>query len=423
MKKLFVLLVVVMVLSSFSIAEKINVEFWHAMGGGHGEALNEIVEFFNEGNPDIAIEPIYVGNYGALQQKLLASAEADTLPALSQAYGNWTAKLIPRGVVQELDSFINDPEEGFTEEEWEAIWAPFKEMITWGETTYAVPFNKSTYVLYYNTDAFEEYGLSAPKDMEELFFDAMMLTEDFDGDGEIDQYGMGFRTTIDHFVVFLRANDGKILEINPDGSFNITIDSPEAEEALQFMYDMIHEYEIAYTQGGYLDGIFGDGKIAMFIETIASKPYVESACVGKHGWAWAPVPKWEVQAPPFAGTDLIMFSNISEEEKQAAWEFMKFLLSPEIQAFWSVKTGYMPAVKTALETPQWKEYIKQNPDAEVPISQIEYGSVDPNVGVWNEVRYIIGQMVGDVLNEKRTVQEGLAWAEEEIRREIEAQSQ
>jgi multiple sugar transport system substrate-binding protein len=102
---------------------------------------------------------------------------------------------------------------------------------------------------------------------------------------------------------------------------------------------------------------------------------------------------------------------------------MKFLLSPEIQAFWSVQTGYMPAVKTALETPQWKEYVKQNPDAEVPISQIEYGSVDPNVGVWNEVRNIIGQMVGDVLNQKRTVKEGLAWAEQEIKREIEAQSQ
>ena len=215
MKKILVL-IAVLSLSVLTMAA-VEIEFWHAMGGGHGATLNEIVNSFNEANPDIVVKPIYVGNYGALSQKLLASAESGNLPAISQSYGNWTAKLIPRGVVQELNGFINNPDYGFTAEQWEAIWAPFKKMITWGDTIYAVPFNKSTYVLYYNTDAFELYGLTPPKTMEDLFFDAMMLTEDKDGDGEIDQYGMGFRTTIDHFVVFLRANGGKILNIGPDG--------------------------------------------------------------------------------------------------------------------------------------------------------------------------------------------------------------
>jgi len=416
MKKILVL-IAVLSLSVLTMAA-VEIEFWHAMGGGHGATLNEIVNSFNEANPDIVVKPIYVGNYGALSQKLLASAESGNLPAISQSYGNWTAKLIPRGVVQELNGFINNPDYGFTAEQWEAIWAPFKKMITWGDTIYAVPFNKSTYVLYYNTDAFELYGLTPPKTMEDLFFDAMMLTEDKDGDGEIDQYGMGFRTTIDHFVVFLRANGGKILNIGPDGKIEVTINSPEAHEALQFMYDMVHTYKIAYAQGGYLDGPFGDGKIMMFIETIASKPYVDRASTGKHGWAWAPVPMWEVQAPPFAGTDLIMFSTISDEQKLAAWKFMKFLLSPEIQAYWSVKTGYMPAVKTALETPQWKEYVNQHPDAVVPISQIDKGSVDPNIAEWYEVRTVVGQMVGDVLNGKRTIEEGLAWAEAELQKLI-----
>ncbi|MDK2953635.1 MAG: multiple sugar transport system substrate-binding protein [Kosmotoga sp.] len=418
MKKLLLVITMVLALSIFAMAEKIEVEFWHAMGGGHGKALEEIVNLFNETHPDIEVKAIYVGNYGALSQKLLASAESGNLPVLSQAYGNWTAKLIPRGVVQELDSFIKNPDYGLTEEQWDAIWAPFKKMITWGDTVYALPFNKSTYVLYYNTDAFEAYGLRPPETVEDLFFDAMMLTEDKDGDGEIDQFGFGFRTTIDHFVVFLRANNGKIIDVKDDGSIEITINSPEAKEALQFMYDMVHTYKIAYTQGGYLDGVFGDGKIMMFIETIASKPYVERASTGKHGWAWAPVPLWKTQAPPFAGTDLIMFSTASEEQKKAAWEFMKFLISPEIQAYWSVKTGYMPAVKTALETAQWKEYVKQHPEAMVPINQIPKGTTDPNIAEWYEVRKVIGQMVGDVMNNKRTIDEGLAWAEAELHRLI-----
>jgi len=112
MKKILVL-IAVLSLSVLTMAA-VEIEFWHAMGGGHGATLNEIVNSFNEANPDIVVKPIYVGNYGALSQKLLASAESGNLPAISQSYGNWTAKLIPRGVVQELNGFINNPDYGFT---------------------------------------------------------------------------------------------------------------------------------------------------------------------------------------------------------------------------------------------------------------------------------------------------------------------
>ncbi len=415
MRKKFLLIVTLAILAVFAMAN-VEIEFWHAMGGAQGTTVTEIVNAFNEANPDINVKAIYVGNYGALQQKLLVSAESNTLPALSQAYGNWTAKLIPRGVVEELNGWIANPEVGFSTEEWEAIWSPFKKMVTWGSSIYALPFNKSTYVLYYNTDLFEQYGLEVPKTMEDLLFASMMLTEDKNKDGTIDQYGFGYRTTVDHFMTFLRANGGEAVEILSDGSVKVIINSKEAKEALQFMYDMAHTYGVALFQGGYLDAPFGDGKIAMFIETIASASYVDSGSRGKHGWAWAPVPMWKVQAPPFAGTDVVMFSNITPEQKDAAWKFLKFIVSPDIQAYWSIKTGYMPVTSLTLDTPQWKAYVEQNPTVLVPISQIPFGSVDPNVALWDDVRTIVGTMVGDVINQKRTVEEGLAWAEQELLR-------
>ncbi|MDI3523998.1 MAG: multiple sugar transport system substrate-binding protein, partial [Kosmotoga sp.] len=72
----------------------------------------------------------------------------------------------------------------------------------------------------------------------------------------------------------------------------------------------------------------------------------------------------------------------------------------------------------ALETAQWKEYVKQHPEAMVPINQIPKGTTDPNIAEWYEVRKVIGQMVGDVMNNKRTIDEGLAWAEAELHRLI-----
>ncbi|ABV34217.1 MULTISPECIES: ABC transporter substrate-binding protein [Pseudothermotoga] len=414
MKKLFLVTLLVLVITlGFA---KVKVTFWHAMGGGHGKTLQEIVDFFNQQHPDIEVEAVYIGNYSTLQQKLLAAAQAGGLPTISQAYSNWTAKLIYSGIVQPLNDFLTDPKIGLSSTEWQDIWEPMRMNCTWDKTVYAVPFNKSIYVMYVNTDALTLAGLNIPETIGELKKAAILMTEDFDGDGTIDQYGFAFRSTVDHFEVFLALNGGDILAKDENGKWKVTINSSESREVLQFLLDLKDKY--AFVQGGYLDGPFGEGKIAMFIETVASKPYVASASQGKHGWSWAPLPVWKTQNALFAGTDLIMFSTAKDEEKKAAWEFMKFLISPDITAYWATKTGYLPVRKSATETDLWKKFLAENPDAEVPLKQLPNGVFDPQLGVWAEIRTIVGNMVNDVLYGKKTIDEGLSWAEQEIAREL-----
>ncbi|HPE69339.1 MAG TPA: ABC transporter substrate-binding protein [Thermotogota bacterium] len=413
MKKILFFLVLGLLVAFLGMAEKVQVEFWHAMGGGHGEAVTQIVEMFNQQHDDIEIVPVYIGNYGALNQKLLASVQSDTLPVLSQAYGNWTSKLLQSDIVQPLNEFIDNPTTGFTQAEWEDIYRPFREMCTWGETVYGVPFNKSVYVMYYNTDVFEFEGLEPPETLDEFYEYAKMLTVDEDGDGVVDQYGFGFRSTVDHFTVLLLNMGGTIAQENPDGSYTVTLNSQEARDTLAFMKKMKDE-GIAFVQGGYLDGPFGEGKIAGFIETIASKPYVESASKGKHGWNWTKVPTGVDFRPPFAGTDVIMFSSASDAEKAAGWEFLKFITSAKVTTFWALKTGYLPVRKSALETAEWKAYTKLEPMAAFPSTIVDSGYVDPKPATWNEIRGAVGDMVNNVLFDKWTIEEGLAWAETEI---------
>ncbi len=114
------LLVVLLVISvSFFAATK--VVFWHAMGGGQGTTLNNIVKAFNESHPDIVVDAVYIGNYNALQQKLLAGAQAGQLPTISQAYSNWTAKLLQSDIVQPLNKYMDDPKIGITKAEWQDV--------------------------------------------------------------------------------------------------------------------------------------------------------------------------------------------------------------------------------------------------------------------------------------------------------------
>ncbi|MGC8955197.1 MAG: ABC transporter substrate-binding protein [Fervidobacterium sp.] len=413
MKKL--LLIVLLVLSvTFFGATK--VVFWHAMGGAQGETLNQVVKSFNETHPDIVVEAVYIGNYNALLQKLLAGAQAGQLPTISQAYSNWTAKLLESNIVEPLNKYMNDPKIGITKAEWEDVFKAFRDNCTWNNTVYAVPFNKSLYILYYNATALSAGGISAPKSINELLYASKALTKDKNKDGKPDVYGFAFRTTVDTFQIFLMMRGGEIVKKDPKtGKFVSAIDSAETREVLSFFKKLLDD-KVAFAQGGYLNDIFGQGTVLMYIDTIAGRTYVEQSSKGKFQWAWAPVPVWKTRNVPFAGTDIIMFSTAKDDEKRAAWEFMKYLISPEVTAYWAVNTGYLPVRKAALQTAIWKQAAKADPLLEIPLQQIDNAKMDPQLGVWTEIRNVVSTMFNDFINGKVDMETAIKKADADIKK-------
>ncbi|MCX7653168.1 MAG: ABC transporter substrate-binding protein [Fervidobacterium sp.] len=413
MKK-FVLLVLLVLSVTFFAATK--VVFWHAMGGAQGETLNQIVKAFNESHPDIVVEAVYIGNYTALQQKLLAGAQAGQLPTISQAYANWTAKLLQSKIVEPLNKYMNDQKIGITKAEWEDVFKAFRDNCTWGNTVYAVPFNKSLYIFYYNATALSAAGITVPKSINELLYSSKALTKDKNKDGKPDVYGFAFRTTVDTFQIFLMMRGGDIVKYDAkSGRYVSAIDSPETREVLAFFKKLLDD-KVAFAQGGYLNDIFGQGTVLMYIDTIAGRTYVEQSAKGKFQWAWAPVPVWKTRNVPFAGTDVIMFTTAKEEEKRAAWEFMKYLISPEVTAYWAVNTGYLPVRRAALQTTIWKQAAKSDPLLEIPLQQIDNAKMDPQLSVWTEIRNVVSTMFNDFINGKVDMETAIKKADAEIKK-------
>ena len=60
-----------------------------------------------------------------------------------------------------------------------------------------------------------------------------------------------------------------------------------------------------------------------------------------------------------------------DANKEAAWEFVKFLAEPKSQAAWHTGTGYFPISKGALNEPVDVEYRKNNPLFDVAVKQLE----------------------------------------------------
>lgn len=107
----------------------VTITFWHGMSGVLQPAVNELTEDFNKLNPGIVVQAQYQGNYGVLNQKLIASVAAGNPPTISQVYANWTLVLIKANAIIPMERFIKGPD-GLSAENINDILAPLRQANT-----------------------------------------------------------------------------------------------------------------------------------------------------------------------------------------------------------------------------------------------------------------------------------------------------
>lgn len=131
--------------------------------------------------------------------------------------------------------------------------------------TYALPHNFQTVQLLVNSEMFEKAGLDPPTTWDEFRETAQMLTNHDEG-----VYGIGLTSALWNFLPALFQAGGSLLD---ESGTQLTLDTPEAIEALSFYTDLTVSYEVAYvvegewpTLGEYDEmlQLFSQGKIAMF---------------------------------------------------------------------------------------------------------------------------------------------------------------
>src|SRR5690625_6797283 len=81
----------------------------------------------------------------------------------------------------------------------------------------------------------------------------------------------------------------------------------------------------------------------MMMDTTAATSMDEQAATFAFDVMPIPVPDGvePLTASP-GGAGLAILEDVADETKQAAFELVKFLVSPEIQARWAANTGYFP---------------------------------------------------------------------------------
>jgi len=387
----------------------VTATFWHGMSGVLLPAVDELTRDFNRLNPGIAVNAQYQGNYGVLNQKLIAAVAAGNPPTISQVFPTWTDQLMRANAIVPVSRFFRGPD-GLSEEELNDVFPILRQANTFGGTMWTMPFNKSLYLLFYNADLLKEQNLKVPQTWDEFVTTARALTKE--ESGRVVRYGFVVRPNVDYFTTMLLANGGAFLRTEKEVAFN----SPAGVEALQWLVDLVQKHKVAYVLPGFADADFGAGKVAMYIATNPGLSFAKAAVGGKFQVGLAPLPFKKARATLLSGTDVAIMAKATPEQQAAAWKYIKFLTSTNGTTRWSLRTFYMPVRRSGRDSTLMRVYLRDNPEHKAGLDSLEFAKSEPSVAEWQEVRDIISDAVEQALLGKGSAQQALDAAAQKANR-------
>ncbi|WP_390621631.1 ABC transporter substrate-binding protein [Rubeoparvulum massiliense] len=352
---------------------KVKVTFWHAMGGNAKDSLESVVNEFNQSQNKVFVEPIFQGSYDEALTKFRPVGGTKDAPTIIQTFEIGTKFMIDSGFIEPIHTFIE--KDGYDLSQLESNIISYYSI---DGKLYSMPFNSSTPVLIYNKDAFRDAGLdpeNPPRTYSEIQEVAAQLTKK---NGNVtERYGFSMLTYGWFFEQLLATQGGHY--VNNDNGRSVTATEAvfNGEEGLR-IFRFLDEMNKAGTFGNFgtnwddIRAAFQSEKVAMYMDSSAgTRGTIDNASFDV-GVAFIPHPDGlEPQGVIIGGASLWMSKGISEEQQAGAWEFMKFLTTPEIQAKWHVSTGYFAINPEAYEQDLVKEQWEQYPQLKVTVDQLQ----------------------------------------------------
>ena len=393
-----------------SEVDKTTISFWHSMGGVNGQAIDTLVQKFNDENEyGITVEAEYQGSYDDALNKLKSAQIGNMGADLVQVYEIGTRFMIESGWIVPMQSMVNADE--YDTSVLESNLAAY---YTINDMLYSMPFNSSTPLMYYNKDMFDAAGITEiPDSLESIAQIGDKLLDS--GAQEVMSlgiYGWFFEQFIGKQGLEYANNGNGRTEAATAVAFD------ENGAAANILNEWKNLYDLGYAPNGGKGGDagladFSAGKSAITLGSTASLKQILQDVDGKFevGTAYFPkVKSTDEGGVSIGGASLWALDNNDPKKLRATWEFVKFLISPESQAFWNAETGYFPVNVDAHDEDVFKENIEKYPQFETAIDQL-HDSAPQYAGallsVFSEARAIVESEIESMLNGNETVDEAV----------------
>jgi sn-glycerol 3-phosphate transport system substrate-binding protein len=377
---------------------KVTVNYWTSFGSGvNGEAQTKLIEDFNAANPDIEVVPSVYENYETIAQALITGLQTGDNPDVTLFSEAWWFRFYLAGVLKDLNELV-------TEETKVDDYVPtlFKEYQRNGGQ-YAIPFARSTPLLYINTDLLDKAGLdvSAYETWDGIAENGPKIIADSGA-----EYAFAFGSAAGYGAWFLQGAVWGFGGAYSDEDLNILLTEEGAVEAGEFMRKLVTDKTAAAVTDPVQD--FRTGVTAATFASTGSLGGIRDSV--DFNFKTAFLPAQETFGCGTGGAGLAMINTSPDEVQQAAWKFIQYCTSTEVTTYWSQTTGYMPVRLSARDSEEMQTFFEENPNSKTAVDQLEkVQQVDAVMVQVPNGAQIIGQGWEQILVNNRPAAE--AWAE------------
>jgi multiple sugar transport system substrate-binding protein len=394
----------------WSALEGMEIDFWYIWDLDEpGIGMNAIVDRFNNENPwGISVRAIDQGFSADPMQSIEAAFAEGVVPQIMVSDASAIAEWYQDGLLVDLNIFIDDPAAGLSGSEQDDYYpGVFEPFVLTGGVRPGLPFTQTIQVVFYNHSWADELGFSSPPVMPEDLEKQACRAARQEGDEKAAPTGIILYPEAASVTSWVYAYQG-LLQDDRNGDYQLS--SPEIRQVAQAWQDlqsqgcgqMVSQYpnpmarEMAFERFNQREAlmVMGSALDADQISTMANH-------TGR-------ADEWEMI--PFLGPggykavaseiQAGMVFNSSPEEELAAWLFLKYLTSPEVQAEWVQYSFYYPTRKDSLYL--LRNFRSENPVWAKGVNVLKYAWIQPLDPSWPVVKQALGDAFEAILEDPGT---------------------
>ena len=332
-------------------ADKAKAAIWHTFTKGQEEYLAKAVAGFNASQDKYEIDLLsqpYDGFLDSVKNSVIAGVGPDII----FNYASEAASYVKGGYLADLSQYIYDEEigiEGFEGSLVDGVMNGEVKAFEDGGIHY-LPAYTTGPIFFYNKTLFDELKIAVPTTWEEMEAAAKTIKEQ----KGIAALGCDSLTDLVQMFIMETSGAGYIDVENK----TVLFDTPEVRAKIQWLVDMVKNgYFLVKSTGNYFSEDFNAGIVASYIGSSAGYPYITPAD-GKFEFAMAPVPAatWY----PSWNRGPIVFYYKDDARAQAAYEFVKYFISADVNAGWVEAVTALAPYTWTKETDAYKAYVAQD---------------------------------------------------------------
>jgi sn-glycerol 3-phosphate transport system substrate-binding protein len=407
----------------------VEITFWHSMRRALEETLVALTDQFNTSQDEVRVKLVNQLEYDDTLEKFRAGLSTGSLPDIVQFSEYALQQAIDSQAVLPAQACIDADDYDTSDFLPRVI-----EYYTVEGTQWAMPFNVSNPVLYYDKAAFRAAGLD-PEDPPSTLQEVREYSEQIKANAG---YPYGFALKIDAwFFEQWLAKDNLAYVDNGNGrnarATGVQFDTKTGRQAFDWMSGMVAD-GLAITNPRVGQGeinnylAIGNREAAMTIDTTAALGTI-AQILGSGDYAHVdlgvgPLPGSTKGGVTVGGGSLYIVNQSSKAKQAAAWEYAKFLNEPEQVAAWAAGTGYIPTRESAVELPAVQQRWAEIPGFQVAYDQLLQGknnlkTAGPVIGAFQAVRAVVEEQETAMLNDGKSPKAALRDAKEQSTGEIE----